>query len=398
MSDQAITTQQFSNPTLIRSLVLLVSFVCPFAANMYLPALPALSQHFKVTDDIIELTVTFFILGFGISQLIYGPLSDRFGRRNILLLGILIALIGSVGCALAQSANALILWRFILGCGIGASASITRSILRDAFSGAEFTKAVAQNSLIFSVVPVISPLLGGYVEKWFGWEATFVFIAFFIAITGAATAWLLIETNYQRNVMSIQFRYMLHNYYSLLVNKAFIKHALCAGLTAAGITAYMMVSPFLFEDVLHLSPVQSGWFIALVISGLFIGRALNTLLLSRLAIKHIMRIGLACLFVAGISLLVPGLFNVINLPVIIIPVTIFVIGTGFIVPNAFALSLEPFAQNAGVASALYGSLILLIAFIVTSVVAIVPSHNQILLAVTYLALASGVFGLMLKSF
>lgn len=385
-----IFSKRALNPTLIRSLTLLVAFASPFAANMYLPSLPSLAKHLKSTDELMEFTITVFILGFGVSQLIYGPLSDCFGRRKIIFIGMLIALVGSLACSRSHSGPELIMARFVLGCGVGAGAALTRSILRDSFNGIALTKASAQNGLIFTIAPVLAPLAGGYIQKWYGWEANFTAVAIFITFITFVIWFLLAETNKYPDVKAIYPKYIWRNYFVLFSNKTFLGYIFCAGFSVAGMSAFMTISPFLLEQVLGLSAIEYGWLTASVILGLLIGRMINMLLLPFLTAKQIITFGITIMIIAGITMLVPALLGILNIYAITIPVIIFVIGTGLIAPIAFAQSLMPFPNMAGAAGALYGSATLLISFMISAYVATLHDNNQTALALVYILLAVGV--------
>ncbi len=368
--------------------VLLISFISPLAANLFIPSLPGLEKYFNVTNEPLEFTITAFLLGFGLSQLIYGPLSDRFGRRKIIFIGMFIALAGSIGCAMTNSVTQLIIYRFILGCGVGAGAVLTRSILRDVFSGKELTNAIALNALIFTIAPVLTPLLGSYIDRWLGWEANFIVIPIYISIAWLISWLLLAETNLHCNPTATQPKIILRHYRKLLSNKAFTGYLICAGCAVSGISTFTMISPFLFQQHLGVSIVMYGWIIALISSGMLIGRAINMILIRHLLVAKIMRLGHILMILSGILIFISSYWNSDNLIMIIIAIMIFIIATGLIIPNAFAEALSSFATMAGSAAALYGSGVLLISSLTSAIVAVLREENLTLLAVVFLVLGS----------
>lgn len=387
MSETTTNTYPSTRAQVTRSLCLLINFITPFVANMYLPSLPAMGHQLGVSDEKMEFTITFFILGFALSQLIYGPLSDRFGRRKILFIGFCIALLGSLGCAMANSANEIIIARFILGMGMGAGAVLTRAIMRDTFNGATLVKVVAQNSVIFSFAPVLAPLVGAYIGQWFGWEGNFIVLTAVIALTWLLIWKFLAETHPERDSTSFHPYQVIKNYITVMKNRYFQGYIICAIATVSGFNAYITMSPFLFVEKLHVSAVEYGWFMGIIISGAIVGRVLNSILLSFWSSKQMLFCGGSLILLAGLLLLIPGMFNIINIPLVLIPLIIFIIADGIVGTTAYAHSLQPFHHNSGVAGAVYGALTLLIAFVVSAIVAIVDTNNQTLLGFIYVVLS-----------
>lgn len=375
---------------LIRVITLLIAFVIAFASNMYLPSLPSLGNHFAASEEDMELTITFFLLGFGVSQLFYGPLSDRFGRKKVLCIGFLIGFIGALGCFMATSVTEFIFSRIILGCGMGAGSALARSMYRDTFSGIVLAKVVSQNGAIASIAPVLAPMLGGYIDKWYGYQINLLVIVIMTVMILIPLWLLLTETNKEPNLQALQPKMLVKNYFAVLSNRIFLGNVLCAGFCMSGLNAFITISPFLFMDTLKLSIVEYGWITGIVVSGMILGRILNTALLGWFRPQQNMKIGLTLMFLSGISLLIPGLMHVINVAVIIIPVYIFILGSAIVMTLAYAQSLEPFSKIAGSAGALYGSIMVLTSFFTSGTVAIIKSNNQNLLAVTYLLLSAGI--------
>lgn len=370
----------------INLLVLLISFISPLAGNLYVPSLPGLEQFYHATNESLEFTITSFLFGFGISQLIYGPLSDRFGRRHIIFIGMCIALIGSIGCAMTNSVMQLIVYRFILGCGVGAGAALTRSILRDAFTGKELTRAIAVNGMIFTIAPVLTPLLGSYIDQWLGWEANFITVAIYICLAWFFSWLFLSETNLHLNPTATQPSVIFQRYYKLLSDRTFTGYLICSGCAMSGISTFTMISPFLFQQHLGVSIVMYGWIIALITSGMLIGRALNMILIRYFPTPTIMNFGNIMMIIAGLFALLVGHFDNTNIVAIIMSIMLFMMATGIIMPNAFSGALSPFASMAGAAAALYGSGILLISSVTSAIVATFRNENPTLLASIFLIL------------
>lgn len=372
----------------IKLIVLLIAFASPFASSMYLPALPTLGKQLGSTDAaLLAFTFSIFLLGFGFSQLVYGPLSDAFGRRKIIMIGTLITIIGSLGCMWANNIEGFIFFRLVQGCGIGAGSALTRSMLRDCFEGKALNMAVSQVGAIFAIAPMLSPMIGGYIYHWFGWRCIFLFSVIYLTLNLALLVFWYQESNPHLNIKAIWPRHIWQNYMHLLTDRTFMGYLLCASFSYGGINAYITISPFLLQQELGVSAVQTAWITCTIVSGLVIGRSFNNYLFDRFDTAKIMQAGMLIMLLSGILLLIPSLWGIMNVSVIMIPVLLYVIGTGFVMPNSFAGSLAPFGNMAGAAGALYGSLSLLISFIISGITALLREHSQMPLAMTYIILA-----------
>ena len=284
----------------LKVFLLLIGIVGPFTANAYLPSLPTLTVVFNTSQNMIQLTIAFYLLGFSLFQLVYGPCSDRFGRRPVLLIGQVIALIGSIGCAMAQSIETLILFRILQGAGIASCTVIMRSIMRDVFSGMQLARAASQISTAFAIAPAVAPVLGGYIESWLGWRMNFVVIMTYILVIGITTWRYLPETNRFLNRKATNIRTMLTNYSLLLKHKVFLGYLFCSGLSIAGIIAYTTASPFLFQSLLGMSAVNYGWLTVFIALALIISRIINAILVTRIGLTKMIYSGTLLMTFAGI--------------------------------------------------------------------------------------------------
>ncbi len=162
------------NPILMTFLVLMIIPLSQIAVDMYLPSLPAMAKHWHVSSTSMQLSFTFYLLTLGVSQLFYGPLSDRYGRKPLLLVGLVVYLIGSLVCALSLMPNMLYMGRALQGLGAGSMFVISNAALSDVFSGSALARRVTWNSLVWSLVPILAPAVGGFVQEYLGWQANFI--------------------------------------------------------------------------------------------------------------------------------------------------------------------------------------------------------------------------------
>ena len=381
--ENPITTKK---EILIVTLGLILAAVGPFASDSYLPSLPAMTQFFVTTDTLMQLTVTLYLLGFSISQLFYGPGSDRFGRRKTILLGLTIAILGSLLCMMAPTPSLLIMGRFIQGMGMGVSNSVFRAIMRDTFSGTRMAKIGSYAGMVFSFAPALAPIIGGYIQASLGWQANFIFLSSLI-ISVMVLMWrFLPETNLHLNPDALRLSIVLRNYALLLSNKSFVGNTLCASFAFSGIIAYYVASPFLMQNVLHLSAVAYGWLAMTVAGGLILGHLANSLLVVRMGMKFMILSGILIMFFSGILMYAIGWYGWLNVPVIMIPTLTFIAGGGFVYANAAAGAFHDFAKMAGSAGAMYGCLQILGTVLTSLLVAGLEAHNQLGLALIYILL------------
>lgn len=387
MANQEITADkaESSKTFIIVALILFVSALGPFASDSYLPSLPAMARELGSSASAMQLTITLYLLGVSLSQLVYGPLSDRYGRKPIILIGLSIAVLGSTLCVFAVSSFTLILARLIQGIGMGVTNSLFRAVMRDTFSGSRLAKIASYTGMIFSIAPAAAPIIGGYLQTNFGWEANFIFISALAGTSWLSIWYLLPETNVDLNPQATNLKIVFSNYLELLTNKKFIGFALCSSLAFAGAISYCAISPFLFQDVLGLTPVQYGWLAITITFGILCGQLTNSMFVQRLGINTMLKTGMYLMLASGSIMLLIGLLGILNVSVVMAPTFIFIFGISMIFPNAMAGAFTPFAKKAGSAGAVYGCLQMLSGFVATALVAGLHERTQNLLASIFVA-------------
>jgi len=380
--------KQSPSPLMLGILIAMIAAVSLSASDLYLPSLPNVAHTFHVTPGMTQLTISIFLLSAGLSQLFYGILSDRFGRRPILITGYCIFIIGSVLCTLAPSIDLLLAGRFIQGIGIGAGMSLTRVLVRDCFDGTMMAKAASYLGTVIAFAPAAAPALGGYLQQAFGFRANFaamlitgciVFLVFFL---------LLPETNRYRTPQATQIRTILVNLRRLFSSRVFISHVICAGLAFSTLIAYTAINPFLFENLLGFSAAAYGGLTFLMATGLVMGMFINSRLVERYGSQTMLQRGLLLLLAAGLVMGGVGLLGYFNAVVIIIPILLATTGLGLIFPNALTGALMPFATIAGLAGSVYGATQMLVSTVTSVIVASLTEHNQLKLALILIVLAS----------
>ncbi len=325
----------------------------PMSIDMYLPALPAIQRHFGADTGTTQLTLALFFLGLSVGQMVYGPLSDRIGRRGPLLFGLLLYAAASIGCALAPSMEALIGLRLLQALGGCAGMVIVRAMVRDRFEPQDMARILSALVLVMGVAPILAPMVGGQVFVWLGWQAIFLVLAGF-GLTCAAMAWrYLPETLAQSTAVSVGSA--IRGYARLLGHRRFMGYALSGGMAQSGMFAYISVSAFVFIDHYGLSPTQFGWLFGTNAAGLIAASQLNARLLQRLPAQQVLRAALATNAAAGLTMLAAVLAG-LGLWGVLVPLFVAMASLGFTFPNSTAAAMAPFGDRAGMASALMGTL------------------------------------------
>ena len=340
-----------------RIITAIVTVLVAFGAistDLYLPSLPAIAVQFEAGAGAVQLTLSVFLLGFALSQLIYGPLSDRFGRRPVLLAGLALYVVASLACAAADSLSLLILARFCQAVGACSGVVLGRAIVRDLHEPAQAAKVLSYIATAMALAPALGPIIGGYVESWLGWRANFLLLVGFGGLTWLACIALLPETNSRRNPEATRVGRSLAIYRELAGHPLYRGYVLVCAFAYSGIFAFISGSSFLLIEVLGLPPERFGLCFAAVVAGYMLGAFASGRLTLRLGLERLVAVGagialLGGLLAAGLTLLgKPSVLGLVG------PVFVFLIGAGLMLPNAMAGAMGPFPERAGAASALLG--------------------------------------------
>ena len=342
----------------------LLSAIGPFAIDMYLPALPAIGVALHADVHAVQLSLMAFFLSFAISQIVYGPASDMFGRKPPLYVGIVLFVIGSIGCALAPDIGWLIAFRFLQGLGGGAPIVVPRAIVRDLHTGAEATRLMSLLLLVFSVSPILAPLIGSLVIDAAGWRAIFWGVTGIGAIGLLLVAFTLEETRppEQRTRSSVGSAFRAFG--ELLRDGRFMGLTAIGAFGMASFFVYLANSSFVLIEHYGLTPRQYGL--------AFGANAASFILASQFAGRLTERHGLAQvvkLAVAGFTIAMCALFAVYlagfeTLPVMVVGLMIGYGFLGLVVPTTSVMALDDHGETAGAASALMGTLQLVMGAVV----------------------------------
>lgn len=346
-------------PRLSRLLVFLgcISILTPFSLDLYLPALPAIADDLHAAAGAVQLTLPVFFVGLAVSQLFFGTVADHVGRRPPLLLGLSMLVVGSAGCALAHSVGTLTLWRLVQALGVGSASVIPRAIVRDRFDVTHTARAMSLLGLITGLGPILAPQVGGIILLIGGWRLEFWGLGA-AALAACLTAfYALPESIPVQRPTAIGPRL----WFRLLTDRQYLGYALPANLMQSSMFAYIAGAPFVFINVLHLSPQRFAWLFGCNAIGLMIGGRINAHLVTRLGPEVIFRRAMLATAAIGIVAFALALGAWGGFWGLAIPLFLFIATLGFNFANGFALALAPFGASAGTASALFGTMQFMIA-------------------------------------
>jgi len=330
--------------------------ISPFSIDMYLPAFPAIARDLRTSIDQIQLTLTSYLVGISLGQLIYGPLLDRFGRKMPLYAGLLIYVLASIGCAFTNSVQGLILMRFLQAIGGCAGMVAAQALVRDLFPVSKTAQAFSLLTLVIAVSPMVAPTIGGYMTVAFGWHSVFLVLAAITVLMIGCVHLALPEGRQPDPSLSLMPKVVLTNFYTVLRQPQFLVFALVGGIATSAPFAYIAGSPDVFINIYRVSEQEYGWIFALLAFAMIGSTQLNHLLLKRFRSEQIIQVTLLYQTVIGILLVVgvwAGWYGKYGL---IAMLFVFLTGQGLTSPNASALTLAPFSRLAGSASALMGSI------------------------------------------
>ena len=348
-----------ANPLPARGLVAFIGcfmMLQPLSTDMYLPSLPGLTEKFGASVATVQLTLSVFVLGFGFMQLVSGPLSDRFGRRPVVIAGIALYVVASLGCAMAPTMTLLIAGRFFQAVGCCTAVVVARAIVRDAFGAEGSAHAMAQALSVLAVAAMVGPALGGLLEVRFGHRAVFVVLAVFAGVLLILTAARLPETNAHLNARATRPRHLLASYGLVVRSREFLAFTLFGSATYGGLFAFISGSSFVLIRVLDVPP---GWF-GVAFASVVVGYLLGTLWCQRMLARHGLRttvtVGVALAACGVIAMVTLALAGVHHWAAIIVPQFVYMASHGINFPCAMAGTVGPFPQHAGTAAGMFGFL------------------------------------------
>jgi MFS transporter, DHA1 family, multidrug resistance protein len=326
----------------------------PLSIDMYLPSLPEISRALDAPTARVQLTISSYLIGFAAGQIVYGPLSDRYGRRPVLFAALAVYVAGTGICAGAQSIAPLIAGRFLQGIGGAGSNVLARAIVRDLYSGVRAARELSLMGSIMAFAPIVAPMIGGVLQTQFGWRANFILMVVAAVIVFAVASQLLPETLRQRSAERFSLAWLGKGYASLLRHRSFVAYLGILTIGYAGLFAWISAAAVVLEGIYGMSAVTFGFTFALGAAGFMAGAAGAARLVQRLGLDRVMGLGVSLLAAggSGFAALVAG--QIPNGLWLIVMMAIYLAGLGLAMPQAMAGALTPFPERAGMAASLLG--------------------------------------------
>ena len=333
------------------ALIVAITACGTLGMHLIIPALPETAQALRVSPAAIQLSITLYLIGLAVGQLVYGPISDRFGRRPVLLVGLALFTLAGIATTVAPNAWLLVVARILQSIGACAGLVLGRAIVRDSATPDRAAAQLAMLTLVMSAAPAIAPVLGGYATAWFGWRAAFALLAIVGGVTLVLAVLLLPETS---AVQSSSRASMLLGSLRLLRSRAFRGYIVGGACTTTSFYAFMAASPFILVDLLHEPTERVGLYYLLLMAGVAAGSLTANRVAGRIRPAVALRVanwiailGAACFMAADLS----GVLTVLT---VIAPVVVFMVGAGMASPFALSGAVSVNTHAIGAASGLYG--------------------------------------------
>ena len=345
--------QSSKTTSLSFKLVIIVIWALPqMSTDIYLPSMPAMAQYFHSSLDLVQYTIFFYTVGFSVGALFFGPISDRIGRKPVILFSLGLATLASCIAMFSTGLYVLFAARFVQGIALVGVASTVRAVVKDICPDIqEMARMGAVLGIAIPIAAAMAPVIGGYIEKYSNWRVSFAFLLIYILIFLIYSIKKLPETNFDR--LERPLKYLLKDYYEVITNGVFFRYNGITAFALCSVFAYLTLSPYLLQVKVGMSPEAFGFTNLLISATLIITSYLNSKMIHYFSIDRLLFYGVSLLCFSGVLFLITGIFQVINVYTILIPMVVMMCGCGFIYPNASAGGLSLFAKNAGTASAVY---------------------------------------------
>lgn len=383
-------------PRHLTLIVALLTMIGPFTIDTYLPSFPAIEAEFSISRAMLSQSLGFYLAAFGISTLVWGPLSDRLGRRAVILITLALYLLSSVGCALSESYGSFLFFRLLQGVAAGGGLAAGRTMLRDVHTPQEAQRAMSRVMMLFAIAPGAAPVFGGWLEHMFGWRSVFYFLAIYSALILVVILLRVPETLPTSMRQSFHPLNVARVYGHTLVHRRFQTLVFMVACYFGGMFLYVAGAPTVVFDFLHLGVNGFGWLFIPLVAGIIFGAWLSGRLAHQWPAERTVALAVGLMCVGAVLNATQALTLAPLTVTTIAPLVFYTIGVGAAMPAMTVLSLDCFPHNRGAASAVQGFVQMMGNALVASTIVPLLSHRPDWLALGQLVLMAITLGLWLS--
>lgn len=365
-------------------LLLMMAPLAGIGIDLFVPSLPAISKELMAHENIVKFTIVAYLIGYAIGQPVFGTLSDAWGRKKLLLFGLVFYILASIFLTFSKNIQTMLFLRVLQGIAVAAPGVLSKAILTDVFLGERLGKISTYMTMIWAIGPIIAPVIGGYLEAYVGWRADFYLFAIYGAFLFFLVLFFLKETNVNRTPLNIS--HLLGVYKKACLHKVFFSSVICISIVYSLIVIFNVVGPFFIETVLGYSPITYGHLALFMGLGFFIGSLANRLLLRRFSSSQIFK---PTLYYGSAVAVLMFLFSILfgaHLFILIFFTFCLLIASGIIFPNSMAQALSLFSKTAGTATAIMGASFILGTSIIASLASFLDTKTLIPISLSYIFL------------
>lgn len=376
-------------------LTILIAISGLLGVDIHLASLPTMMQLMHTDKEHMHQSISIYLLGMGGSMLFYGPLSDKYGRKPIILFGLIFSALACFASIFTHSIDMFLFMRLLQGIGAGVCIGLDRTMMGDVWDGDQLAIAASKFSLVVALSPIFGPALGGYLQQYFDWQATFIVLGSFLALTALLFAIFCPETNGHESDKPLNLKTIFAEYRDILGSKTFVLCLLLGGMGASIEMVYASLSPFIFQGQFHLDPVFYGWIAGILGVGAFAGRSIAALMIKQFGRINQMKVCASLFLLVSILFLIfkfSALVGVVLLIVVMLFVTLAETGMN---PIFSTYALHRFPTEKGAGGSLFGSGQMLISFAITAIAGGFSQGGLLVLVITYGVMAVVMFFLVM---
>ena len=369
------------------SIIAILLFIFGWVSvNIYLPALPFLSHDLHTSTQNLKFSITLFLLGFSISQLFWGPLSEKYGRKSPIVFGLILTNIGIVMAMLATNVTIFNSGRFIEALGLGVAPTLGRAMLIDTHDAVTFAATMAYGTISSNMMPAIAPIIGAHIMIWFGWRYIFAALLLYGLLILLRIIWKIKETHTHRQP-TLNILHTFKHYLETIKNREFIGYLLPYTLVTGAMIGYYTLTPFLFVTKLHISIKNYGFLSLITVITYILGAMYSRLFAQKIGIRRMVLHGTLLMLVAAISMLIADITAGLTVASVLIPMSIYTFAAGIICPNSNAGAMHSMRHKAGAAAAMIGFSVYLASAILSTIIGLLPIQSLLPLTIYIFSIA-----------